>query len=216
LNRNDRLRHEADGYVALAKNMRVQIEEYTFRPAQAEDLPYLPEIEHAAAQLFRDTKYFALADDSSPDLARFQAWLQDGAIWVAVEAQENVVGFAVAGEVDGQGFLIELDVHPSHGRRGLGRRLIELVRVWGIERGYEALRLSTFVEVSWNAPYYERLGFRVMMEDELGAGLLEIRREEAASGLHVPDRVFMTRSIHKAVPQNGVQGRSRLSKENSK
>jgi GNAT superfamily N-acetyltransferase len=194
------------GAVHISATQRPRLEEYTFRPAQAEDLPHLPEIEHASAQLFRDTEYFALADDSSPDLARFQTWLQDGAIWVAVEAQENLVGFAVAGEVDDQGFLIELDVHPSHGRRGLGRRLIELVRVWGIERGYEALRLSTFLDVSWNAPYYERLGFRVMMEDELGPGLLEIRREEAASGLHVLDRVFMTRSIHKAVHQNGIQG----------
>ena len=55
----------------------------------AEDLP---EIEFVAAQRFRDTQYFALPDDSPPDLARFQSWQQDRAIWVAV---------------DGQGFLIE-------------------------------------------------------------------------------------------------------------
>ena len=172
---------------------------YSFRPAQAHDLSQLPEIEHAAAQLFRETEYFALADDSPPDVARFQSWLEDGAIWLTVDAQGNVVGFAVAGEVDGQGFLIELDVLPAHGRRGLGRRLIELVRHWGLERGYEALHLSTFVDVKWNAPYYEHLGFRIMTDDELGPGLQEIRRHEADSGLDVTRRVFMTLPIHRPV-----------------
>lgn len=179
--------------------MSVPIESYSFRPAQPEDLPHLPEIEHAAAQLFRDTKYFELADDSPPDVERFQSWLEDGAIWVAVDAQENVVGFAAAGEVDGQGFLIELDVHPAHGRRGLGRRLIEYVSICVRERGYEALRLSTFVDVDWNAPYYARLGFRIMTENELGPGLREIRHNEADSGLDVTRRVFMTLPIHERV-----------------
>jgi hypothetical protein len=41
-----------------------------------------------------------------------------------------------------------------------------------------------------------------MTEDELGPGLLEIRREEAASGLDVVRRVFMTLPIHKPVIQN--------------
>lgn len=179
--------------------MILPIENYSLRPAKLEDLPDLPEVEHAAAQLFRDTAYSELADDSPPDVERFQSWLEAGAIGVAVDAQETVVGFAVAGEVDGQGFLIELDVLPAHGRRGLGRRLIEFTRLWGMERGYDALRLSTFVDVKWNAPYYERLGFRVMTEDELGPGLREIRRYEAVSGLDVTRRVFMTLPIHRPV-----------------
>ena len=156
--------------------------------------------------MFRDTEYFALADDSPPDVARFQSWLAEGAIWVVVDAEEHVIGFAVAGEVDAQGFLIELDIHPAHSRRGLGRRLIELVRVWGMERGYEALRLSTFIDVNWNAPYYKRLGFRIMAEEELGPGLLEIQREEAACGLEVARRLFMTLSIQTPVHQNGTSG----------
>ena len=185
--------------------MKAPIEKYTFRPAQANDLPRLPKIEQAAAQLFRDTEYSVLADDSPHDLTRFQSWFEEGAIWVAVDTDENVVGFAVVGEVDRQGFLIELDVHPAHGRRGLGRQLIELVRVWGMEQGYAALRLSTFVDVKWNAPYYKRLGFRIMTEGELGPGLLEIQREEAASGLEVTRRVFMSLPIHKPVLPNGTE-----------
>jgi GNAT superfamily N-acetyltransferase len=182
------------------------MENYTFRRAQAEDLRYLPELESAAAQRFRDTDYPELADDSSPDVGRFEGWFREGGIWVAADAQENLVGFAAAGEVDDRGFLIELDIHPAHGRRGLGRQLIELVCAWGREHGYEALRLSTFADVPWNAPYYQRLGFQIMTEDELGPGLLEIRREEAASGLDVSRRVFMTLPIHRPIMQKGTSG----------
>jgi ribosomal protein S18 acetylase RimI-like enzyme len=170
---------------------------YSIRPARAEDLPRLPEIERAATQLFRHSQYSKLADDSGPDLETFEEWQRRGAIWVAVDSEDNVVGFAVAGEVDGQGFLVELDVHPDHGRRGLGRRLIETARRWTVEQGYEVIRLSTFVDIEWNAPYYSRLGFRILAEAELGPGLLEVRSQEAEAGLDVARRVFMMRPAGK-------------------
>src|SRR6185436_11263910 len=168
---------------------------YSIRSARADDLPRLPEIEHAASQLFRHTEHAALADDTGPDLDNFERWWRKGAIWVAVDSADNLVGFAVAEELDGQGFLIELDVHPAHGRRGLGRRLIETVRAWAAQRGYAELRLSTFARIEWNAPYYARLGFRTLAEAELGPGLLEVRQGEVASGLEVTQRVFMTLAI---------------------
>ncbi len=170
---------------------------YSIRPARLEDLPRLPEIEKAASQLFRNTDYFELADDTGPDLEVFQDWWRNGAIWVAADTEDHAVGFAVAEEIDAQGFLTELDVHPDHGRRGLGRQLIERVRAWAAERGYEVFQLSTFGDVEWNAPYYARLGFRILAEDELGSGLLEVRKEEAESGLDVTRRVFMTLSTGK-------------------
>ena len=37
------------------------------------------------------------------------------------------LGFAIARKLDGDIYLHEIDVHPDHGRRGLGRRLIDAV-----------------------------------------------------------------------------------------
>jgi len=172
---------------------------YLIRSARADDLPRLPEIEHAASQLFRSTEYAALADDTGPDLAAFEQWWRAGAIWVAVDTEDNVVGFAVAEEIDNQGFLTELDVHPAHGRRGLGRRLIEEVRAWAAQREYTELRLSTFARIEWNTPYYARLGFCTLAEAELGPELLKVRQREAASGLDVTQRVFMTLPVGKQI-----------------
>ena len=42
--------------------------------------------------------------------------------------------------------LEELDVHPDHGRRGLGSSLVMAVRDWAAATGHEAITLTTFRE----------------------------------------------------------------------
>lgn len=168
---------------------------YTIRPARADDLPHLPAIEHAATELFRGTAYTALAGDTGPDLEAYQHWHRTGAIWVAVDPHEQVVGFAVAERLDGEGFLTEIDVLPAHGRRGLGRWLIAAAQAWARARGCTALRLSTFDDIAWNAPYYAALGFQPLATDALGPELRAVRADEAEAGLRVEHRVFMTLAL---------------------
>lgn len=57
--------------------------------------------------------------------------------------------------------------------------------------GVPAPTLTTFTDV----PYYRRCGFRTPAEDELGPGLREIRRQEAAHGLDRWPRVCMRRDV---------------------
>ena len=82
-------------------------------------------------------------------------------------------------------------------RSAIGRAitLIETLAEWAGSRGLTALTLTTFETVPWNAPYYERLRFRVVPEAEIGAGLRSIRRAEAARGLDAWPRVAMIRPL---------------------
>jgi GNAT superfamily N-acetyltransferase len=168
---------------------------YTIRPAQATDLNYLPAIEKAAAQLFRNSPDDYIADGDGMPLASFERHFAQNRIWVAVHAtadgDETVVGFAVARKLDGNIYLHEIDVHPTHGRRGLGRRLIEAVIGWARQEGLPAVTLSTFREIPWNAPYYAKLGFLPLADNELGPGLQEVQAHEAADGLDIRRRVCM-------------------------
>jgi GNAT superfamily N-acetyltransferase len=118
-----------------------------------------------------------------------------GQVWVAADAQDRPVGFAVVTVVDGAGHLEEVSVHPDHGRRGLGRHLVLTVCRWAQEQGYPAVTLATFRDVPWNAPFYARLGFQVLAEKELGPGLLAVRAHETGDGLDVQARVFMCRTL---------------------
>ena len=57
-------------------------------------------------------------------------------------------------------------MHPDYARRGIGRTLIERAEAWARERGLPALTLTSYVEVPWNGPYYERLGFHYLASGE--------------------------------------------------
>ena len=69
--------------------------------------------------------------------------------------------------------------------------LVHAVCEWAKQKGYEAVTLSTFRDVAWNGPFYSRLGFIVLTESELSAGLREFREVEASNGLPIKDRVCM-------------------------
>jgi GNAT superfamily N-acetyltransferase len=111
---------------------------------------------------------------------------------VAVDKQDVVVGFAITREVDDTIYLQEMDVDPAHGRRGLGAELVETVCDWAQLQGYKVILLSTFRDLPWNAPFYAKLGFRMLDESELSIGFQHIRQQEQADGLPISDRVIMS------------------------
>ena len=96
-------------------------------------------------------------------------------------------------EVEGCGYVEQIDVLPSHARRGIGAALLEATAELARGRGYAALTLSTFKDVPFNAPYYARLGFEVV--ETLTPGMVEIRQEHEARGLDETARVFMRRGV---------------------
>ena len=80
------------------------------------------------------------------------------------------------------------------GHDRLGRALIETADEWAGRLELPALTLTTYTGVPWNAPYYTRLGFRVLPSAELGPELREIRATEISRGLDEWPRVAMIRN----------------------
>ncbi|QXC59878.1 GNAT family N-acetyltransferase [Aquihabitans sp. G128] len=169
-------------------------EGYEVRDATVGDLPQLGPIEVAAGELFRTVGMDDVAGDEGFPLADLEAARADGRLWV-VACDGRAVGYVLALDLPGQAHLEQLSVDPAHGRRGLGAALVERVATWARERGAADLTLSTFRDVAWNRPYYERLGFAVVPEVELSATLREVRAHEAAIGLDVDARVVMRRPL---------------------
>ncbi len=157
------------------------------RVARPEELSLLPEIERASGEIFRDIGMPEIADD---DVLPVET-LALHHVWVA--ADPDPVAFIVVAALDGAAHIEQLSVHPSHARRGIGRRLIDHVEAWATEQGLSALTLTTFRDVPWNGPYYERLGFRVL--PELTPGLAVVVAEETARGLDPATRVCLRREI---------------------
>ncbi|WP_137725255.1 GNAT family N-acetyltransferase [Prescottella subtropica] len=165
------------------------------RLAEPADLPRLQEIEVAAGSLFRSLGMDTIADDPAPPLSLFEPYLADGRAWVWAQRDTPAAAFCLVDVVDGGAHVEQVSVHPEHGRRGLGARLIDHIGEWARDRGLPEVTLTTFTDVPWNAPYYTRLGFTAVTDDDLGPGLQEVRRHETARGLDIAPRIVMTRHV---------------------
>lgn len=159
--------------------------------ATPEDVPALGPIELAAATLFPPGIVPRDMATSSLPLASLEDARAAGRLWVARVGGRPVGFLVVAKLLDGTPFVLELDVHPEHQRRGIGTALLAAASTWAAGTPARALTLTTFRHVPWNAPFYARRGFVEIPAAELGPGLRARLAEEAAHGLDPAKRVAM-------------------------
>jgi GNAT superfamily N-acetyltransferase len=165
---------------------------YRIAKARPADLALLPSIELAAARLLEGrAPASVLAETTSQEvLERVQRL---GQLWVALD-DEVPVGFARVEILEpGSAHLDEIDVHPDHGRRGLGTKLVQTVCEWAASERHGSVTLSTFRDVPWNMPFYARLGFVVIPTEALTPALRAVIEDETRRGLDPDSRVVMRR-----------------------
>jgi GNAT superfamily N-acetyltransferase len=172
---------------------------YRVRAARAGDAPLLGAIERVAAGRFAAVGLGKIARGRPTDESAYLELAASGRLWVVEETPGAPVGLAIAGSLDGEGYLAEISVHPDHAGRRLAGDLIAAVESWAVAEGFTSLSLTTFRDVPWNRPYYERLGFCVLEEADAGAQLRAIRNGERSRGLdRLSPRVCMRKKIGKS------------------
>lgn len=151
-------------------------------------------VENRAAQLFRAHGHAEVADAPIPDVAWLRTMMDGQEVWVAAERESDAaVGFAVAGAVAGFLHLKELSVDPAHGRKGLGRALVEAVHARARADRLAGTSLTTFRDVPFNAPFYAGLGFAELPLADAPEALRAIFLAEVPEGVPVRSRVLMVR-----------------------
>jgi GNAT superfamily N-acetyltransferase len=164
---------------------------FTIGLARAEELERLPDIERAAATLFAGFELPLEPLQTVSSLDELAAAQRERRLWVARGESGEPIGFAQVEWVGGEPHLEEMNVLPSHGRRGVGRALVEAVLAWARSGGHLAVTLTTFRDLPWNAPFYARCGFRALEPAELSTDLHAVVDDEAARGLDPATRVVM-------------------------
>ena len=172
---------------------------YTIELAAEYHLRAIPAIEQAAAAMFAEAdlppelRFLVTDTETLIEAQRTQR------LWIALDEKKNAVGFALARSVDVYAHLEEMDVHPEHGRQGIGSQLLDAVISWARAAGFPGITLITFRHLQWNAPFYARHGFVQLDYEDASGGLRELMHEEVEAGLEPRNRVAMLYSFNRTM-----------------
>jgi GNAT superfamily N-acetyltransferase len=164
------------------------------RQATVSDVEALRAIERAAGEAFRSIDMATVADDEPTTAAALTAFVNAGRAWVETNSDDKPIGYILLEELDGRAHIEQVTVHPAYARRGFGAALIDEAARWAAANGLSELTLTTFAKVPWNAPYYARLGFTVLPEQDWDVGMRGRVTREAEHGLDAWPRVVMKRA----------------------
>lgn len=162
------------------------------RLAQLQDIPQLIAIERSAAQLFlQQPAWRFLAEGPVMSRQQHADFIQQQQEWLAESTPGEVAGFIAVLPQRQDWHIAELSVAVDWQRRGIGRRLIAEVAMLAKSQGAQRLTLTTFIDVPWNAPYYQRLGFQPVAVERLSLPLRQRLAEEAVQGFVAGSRCAM-------------------------
>ena len=179
--------------------------DFLIRPGRESDIDALLRVEARAVQLLEGHEVLALFAMHAMTRDDLATGMSDGIVQVAT-VDDDPVGFALVGEVDGHAHLMEMDVDPDHGRRGIGAALLEAACDEAARRGYAAMTLTTLRDIPWNAPFYNRREFSELDEAQWGNELRGIIERERMLGFPMRLRVVMQRRLSLHLSGEGTRG----------
>jgi GNAT superfamily N-acetyltransferase len=174
----------------------------SIRGVRPGDVGRLQAIQLAAGDAFRHVGMSTVAESPPLPAESLAGYRKAGRAWAAVDDHEPV-GFVVVDVIDGAAHIEQVSVHPALARQRIGAMLLDHVAGWAARRGLSALTLITFRGVPWNAPYYERLGFRELAAAEVTPGLAPLWAAEPGAGREGHARVCMRRDLIAHGPREG-------------
>ena len=154
------------------------------RPTLEKEADLLPGIERSACRAFLQVPGLEwIADDDVQSAASHRKLIRQGASWVAEDQGGDLVGFLSAEAVDGE--LHVWGVAVRHDKQGLGhgRALVRKAIQAARQKGLAAVTLTTFRDIKWNEPFYQRLDFRTLAPERLDERLTGILRSEVEHGM---------------------------------
>jgi GNAT superfamily N-acetyltransferase len=151
--------------------------------------------ERDAARAFARIGMTEIANDEPLPIAELEAFRTEARAWVLANVEDCPVAYLLSSVVDRCAHIDQVSVAAAYAHRGLGAALIDHLDARAAACGREALTLTTFRAVPWNAPYYSRLGFAVVDQSDQGPELRALIEGEKKSIPGNALRVAMRRPV---------------------
>ena len=150
----------------------------------------LPAIERSASELFRHDPQLAwLTDAEVLDAAQHMSAIKQAYVWVAESTE--LAGFLRAVKIDQHLHIEELSVSQRFQGQGMGRALVSAAIEHARALRLNAVTLTTFRDLTWNAPFYQRIGFVELNPSKTDHHLREALQAEIAHGFPADRRCAM-------------------------
>ena len=171
--------------------------DYIIRKTELSDVEHLPLVERSAGSAFKSLPSLAwIADDSVMSVEEHKHLLAKGLSWIALNSlSQTICGFINAEVIDGEFYVGEVSVSEAYQKKGIGSKLFETALTEAKSLGLSTATLTTFIDVPWNAPYYQRLGFVILTADKLPQYLKRKLQEEKLAGLPLDLRCAMRKTL---------------------
>lgn len=160
------------------------------RECRENEVCLLEQIEERADALF--PKGLIPEDADNYSVVSLERARQSGGLLLACQDQD-IVGFAVAEVIEDSYHLFLIAVLPQWGRQGIGSALLDRVAEDARRKDLVKITLTTFSHIEWNAPYYLKKGFEIILHSDASAHLIELLNCEADQGYS--NRVAMQRIL---------------------
>ncbi len=165
------------------------------RRPRPNEIKLLPQIENDADRRFARVGLLHMLNMPPATIASLDQGRGRGLLWVAVSPFGQPLGFALMKLRGGTAWLDQLSVLDRWQRLGHGAALIDRSAETARALGFDALYLSTYRDVPWNAPFYERRGFREVPRATFARPLRVVLTTECSHGHPVWRRTIMRRSV---------------------
>ena len=168
---------------------------WSLRLARPDDADRWPDIELAAAGLFRgDADLHAIDFDKTWQAADLRRLIRKGHC-LAADIGDRPVGFLASEPFGRELHIWEMSVHPDAQRRGIGKGLVRACLIDAGNCGFKAVTLTTFRDLPWNGPFYARLGFEEVIALDAHPRLAGELANEVDDGLPADRRCAMIRFL---------------------
>jgi|APFEC2959095136_1045048.scaffolds.fasta_scaffold00464_5 predicted N-acetyltransferase YhbS len=115
-------------------------------------------------------------------------------MWVA-EDKGEVIGFVFAEPCHSGFYIRELSVAAPAQQRGHGAALMRTAIAAAVARGDRQAMLTTDRSLAWNAPFYARLGFRIVETDAIPFEVQRRLEAQFAAGFDPAQRCAMVLAL---------------------